>query len=53
VLGIRAVLPNGKTRQWAAEVRRTRQEFSFHVDEKPTSVTVVTDRTLIRAKAAP
>jgi len=53
VLAIRAVLANGKTRQWTTEVRQTRQEFSFHIDEKPTAVTVVTERTLIRAKAAP
>jgi len=53
VLGIRAVAASGRPSEWSVELRRARQDFTFHVDEKPSAVSIVTDRTLIRAKATP
>jgi len=52
-LRMRVVSPTGNARLWSVELREPRQEFTLHVDEKPTDVKLVTDRTLIRAKAAP
>jgi aminopeptidase N len=52
-LRIRVVSPSGNNRLWSVELRQSRQEFTLHVDEKPANVTLVTDRTLVRTKAAP